>query len=49
MTDLDAIIVQCVEDIWDKFDTDHSGSLDYIECKRLVEFILGPHAKKFTH
>ena len=48
MTDLDQILSQCVLDIWDKFDTDHSGTLDYIECKRLVEFILGPHAKKFT-
>ena len=48
MTDLDQIISQCVLDIWDRFDTDHSGTLDYIETKKLVEFILGPHAKKFT-
>ena len=48
MTDLDQIISQCVLDIWDKFDTDLDGTLDYLECRKLVNFILGPQAKKFT-
>ena len=48
MTDLDAIIVQCVEDIWDKFDIDQSGTLDFIECRQFVDFILGGTAKRFS-
>ena len=48
MTDLDAIIVQCVEDIWDKFDHDKNGTLDFIECRKLVNFILGRNARKFS-
>ena len=48
MTDLDCIISQCVEDLWDKFDKDHSGELDYIETRALVVFILGGSAQMFS-
>ena len=48
MTDLDQILHQCVEDIWFKFDTDQSNALDYIECRRFVNFILGSRAEQFT-
>ena len=36
-SDIDMIIAQCVDEIWDIFDDDKSGFLDRDETKRFVE------------
>ena len=37
MADIDAVIRKCVDDIWDEYDTDRSGSLDKEETKLFVK------------
>ena len=37
MTGLDTVISKCVDDIWDKFDTDKSGALDRSETKEFIK------------
>ena len=46
MTDVDLILNQCVDDIWDNYDKDGSGSLDKAEAKQFASRILGPEAVK---
>ena len=35
-------------DIWGKFDENNDGSLNYIECRKFVNFILGANASEFS-
>ena len=37
MADIDAVIKKCVEDIWQEYDKDNSGSLDKEETKKFVQ------------
>ena len=40
-TDIDMVIAKCVDDIWNVYDEDESGSLDREETKRFVKHTLG--------
>ena len=35
-SDIDTVIAKCVEEIWELYDEDGSGSLDKFETKRFV-------------
>jgi len=37
MADIDAVIRKCVDDIWQEYDKDNSGSLDKEETKKFVQ------------
>ena len=37
MSDIDAVIDKCVEDIWKNYDKDNSGALDKAETKEFVK------------
>ena len=39
-SDIDMVVAQCVDEIWEVFDTDNSGSLDKDETKRFVKSTL---------
>ena len=36
-SDIDMVVAQCVDEIWEVFDVDNSGSLDKDETKRFVK------------
>ena len=36
MADINKVIEKCVNDIWDSYDDDGSGTLDKDECKQFV-------------
>lgn len=36
-SDIDTVIAKCVEEIWELYDEDGSGSLDKFETKRFVQ------------
>ena len=40
MSDLDSVIMRCVDDIWLEYDGDGSGSLDKEETRRFVFDVL---------
>ena len=48
MTDVDKILVQCVDDIWHKYDKDGSGSLEKDEAKAFACKILGDGVNDYT-
>ena len=39
-TDIDMVVAQCVDEIWQTFDVDNSGQLDFDEAKRFVKHTL---------
>ena len=39
-SDIDMVVAQCVDEIWEVFGTDNSGSLDKDETKRFVKSTL---------
>ena len=40
-TDIDAVIAFCVQEIWDEYDDDASGSLDKEETRLFINHTLG--------
>ena len=54
MVNVDAVIRNCVEDIWGEYDIDGSGALDKEECRNFViqtmrEFAGDEAVKNFSH
>ena len=48
MSDLDSVIMRCVDDIWREYDQDNSGYLDIEETRRFVFDVLREMSDDFA-